>query len=229
MPPISKSDLRPEQSNATRVQEFFQEYAQDFDGIYGHTSRRGFLGRVIDKTLRKTMFLRFREVLQHTANPSIRTVLDVGCGPGRYCVEFLKQGKRVVGMDLAGGMLELARKAVAGSPGAENAAFIQGDYLQHGFDERFDAACLMGLFDYIQDPVAVFQKLKREVAKEIYASFPCRSGILAKQRKIRYKLRHCPLYLYSVEDIRAIMEACGLESQYSLKKLDRDYFVRVVL
>ena len=216
-------------SEALRVKEFFQGYAQDFDGIYTHNAERGFLGRLIDNTFRKSMFLRFQEVLQNTADSRIQTILDVGCGSGRYCVEFLKQGKRVVGMDLAEGMLELARQAVAGSPLAQNASFLQGDYLQHEFHERFDAACLMGFFDYIQDPVAVFRKLKREVTKELYASFPRSSGLLAKQRKLRYALRRCPLYLYSARDIEAIMEACGVEKQYVLKDLGRDYFVKVML
>jgi ubiquinone/menaquinone biosynthesis C-methylase UbiE len=227
---IPKADASPEpKSEARRVQDFFQGYAQDFDSIYKHNIKRGFLGRLIDNTFRKSMFLRFQEVLQHTADPRIQTILDVGCGSGRYSLEFLKQGKRVVGMDLAEGMLELARQAVAGSPLAQNISFIQGDYLQHEFHEGFDAACLMGFLDYIQDPAAVFRKLRREVTKELYASFPRSSGLLAKQRKLRYALRSCPLYLYSARDIRAIMEACGLEKQYVLKDLGREYFVKVML
>jgi len=227
---IPKADASPEPKSETRrVEDFFQGYARDFDSIYQSNSKRGFLGRLIDQTFRKSMFLRFQEVLQYTADPRIQTILDVGCGSGRYCLEFLKQGKRVVGMDLVAGMLELARQAVAGSPLAQNISFIQGDYLQHDFHGRFDAACLMGFLDYVPDPVAVFRKLQREVTKELYASFPRSSGLLAKQRKLRYALRGCPLYLYSARDIRAIMEACGLEKQYVVKDLGREYFVKVTL
>lgn len=227
---IPKADASPEpKSEAGRVKDFFQGYAQDFDSIYKHNPKRGFLGRMIDTTFRKSMFLRFQEVLLHTADPRIQTILDVGCGSGRYCLEFLKQGKRVVGMDLTEGMLELARQAVVGSPLAQNISFLQGDYLQHDFHGRFDAACLMGFFDYIPDPAAVFRKLKREITKELYVSFPRSSGLLAKQRKLRYALRGCPLYLYSAQDIRAIMEACGLKKQYVVKDLGRDYFVKVTL
>lgn len=215
--------------NSGRVKDFFQGCAHDFDSIYGHNTKRGPLGRWIDKALRKSMFLRFQEVLQNTANPEIRTVLDVGCGSGRYCVEFLNQGKRVVGLDLADGMLQLARQATAGSPLAQNVSFLQGDYLQVEFQEKFDAACLMGVLDYIHNPVEVFEKLKRDVAKELYASFPRSSGWLAKQRKVRYKLRNCPLYLYSPQDIRDIMERCGLHTSYVLKDLGRDLFVKVQL
>ncbi len=227
---VSKVDASPEpKSEAGRVKDFFQGYAQDFDSIYQHNTKRGFLDRLIDTTFRKSMFLRFQEVLQHSANPRIQTILDVGCGSGRYCLEFLKQGKQVVGMDLAEGMLELARQAVSGSQLVQNISFLQGDYLQHDFQQRFDAACLMGFFDYIQDPVAVFRKLKREVAQELYASFPCSSGLLATQRKLRYALRDCPLYLYSARDIGDIMKACGMEKQYALKDLGREYFVKVTL
>jgi len=227
---IPKVDASPEpKSEAGRVKDFFQGHAQDFDSIYKRNRKRGFLGRMIDTTFRKSMFLRFEEVLRHTADPRIETVLDVGCGSGRYCLEFLKQGKRVVGMDVADGMLALAKQAVAGSPLAQNILFLQGDYLQHDFHQGFDAACLMGVLDYIPDPAAVFRKLKREITKELYASFPRSSGLLAKQRKLRYALRNCPLYLYSAQDIQAIMEACGLEKQYQVKDLGRDYFVKVTL
>lgn len=227
---IPKADTTPEpKSEAGRVKAFFHGYAQDFDSIYQHNTKRGFLNRLIDTTFRKSMFLRFQEVLRNTSNPRIQTILDVGCGSGRYCLEFLKQGKQVVGMDLAEGMLELARQAISETPQAQNISFLQGDYLRHDFQQRFDAACLMGFFDYIQDPAAIFGKLKREVAQEIYASFPGSSGLLAKQRKLRYALRDCPLYLYSVRDIENIMRACGLEQQYAVKDLGREYFVKVTL
>jgi len=219
----------PQKPDSGRVRDFFQGHAQEFDSIYGHTTRRGSLGRLIDKTLRKSMFLRFQEVLQNTANPEIRTVLDVGCGSGRYCVEFLNQGKRVVGLDLADGMLQLAREATAGSPLVQNVSYVQGDYLQVEFKEKFDAACLMGVLDYVQDPAQMFEKLKRDVTRELYASFPRSSGWLAKQRQLRYKLRNCPLYLYSPQEIGNIMERCGLHNSYVLKDLGRDLFVKVQL
>lgn len=210
---------------SVKVEAFFDGYASQFDSLYGHSGRRGPLGRLLDATLRKTMFLRFREVLRHTASPEIRSVLDIGCGPGHYCLEFLKQGKTVVGLDLADGMLKMAAELAAP---AGKASFVKADYLQHAFAEPFDAACLMGFFDYIADPVKVIEKLKKDVTKEFYASFPAKSGILALQRRIRYWVRNCPLYLYSRQDVDRIMKAAGV-ARYEVIDFGRDYFVKASL
>ena len=48
-----------------------------------------------------------------TLGPNVR-VLDVGCGNGFTCGEFLKRGCRVVGVDLSLSGIEVARKAYPG-------------------------------------------------------------------------------------------------------------------
>lgn len=213
------------EDDAKKVHDFFDGYASRFDSLYGHSGRRGPVGRFLDQTLRKTMFLRFREVLKNTANPSIQSVLDIGCGPGHYCQEFLRQGKTVVGLDIAAGMLKIAAQLTGDSPCI---SYVKASYLEHVFGQKFDAACLMGFFDYIEDPVAIFEKLKQDVTKEIYASFPSSGGFLAMQRRVRYWMRSCPLYLYSREDVEAIMNKVGL-TRYEILDFGRDYFVKVTL
>ena len=94
------------------VEKFFDGYASDFDAIYGHTTRRGAFGRWVDRRFRKVMMRRFETTLQHTNRDDIQSVLDVGCGSGRYVFAFAKQGKTVVGVDMSKGMLELAQNAV---------------------------------------------------------------------------------------------------------------------
>jgi len=212
-----------------QVKTFFHGYAENFDAIYGHTGKRNFIGRWIDKHLRRTMRLRFEETLKQTSNPEIQSILDVGCGPGRYGVEFLKQGKKVVELDMAEGMLEIARQVIGDIRHEGSVEFIQADYLIHPFKEKFDAACLMGFFDYIENPVEVIEKLKKDVTGEIYASFPKNAGLLAKTRTVRYRLRQCPLFLYTIEDIRKIMEKTGLSDRYGITDCERDYFIKITL
>lgn len=225
---VYQGGLETDANRVALVESFFDGYAADFDGIYGHSGRRGRLGRLVDRALRKTMFLRFQEVLKNTADERIRSILDIGCGPGHYCAEFLRQGKTVVGLDLAEGMLTLAQQAADAARRPGQVSFIKADYLRHEFEQKFDAACLMGFFDYIERPKDVLEKLRRDVSKEIYASFPRSSGVLALQRRFRYWLRDCPLYLYSREEVEAILESCGLK-RYELKDFGRDYFVKVRL
>lgn len=211
---------------AGAVARFFDGYAGDFDGIYGHTGPRGLLGRAVDQVLRRTMFLRFAEVLRETSKPEISSVLDIGCGPGRYCEEFAKQGKRVVGIDIAGCMLELARRRTGES---ERLQYVVSDFMSYTPHERFDAACLMGFFDYVERPLDVLLKLKLDVSREIYASFPKSGGILAWQRLVRYRLRGCPLYLYSHNQLIKLLHDAGWEGRYQIRDFGRDYFVKISL
>ena len=87
----------------------------------------------------------------------------------------------------------------------------------------------MGFFDYIESPEDIFNKLKQEINKEIYVSFPVAGGLIAWQRKIRYKLMDCPLYFYRKKDIDRIMKNTSLEEKYEITDLGRDYFVKVIL
>lgn len=210
----------------TKVAKFFHGYAAEFDSIYGHTKSRGLVGRWIDGTFRQTMFLRFREVLKNATKPEIRTVLDIGCGPGRYGVELAKLGKTVVGLDLAEGMLVIARRSAEEAGVAGRMSFINADYLSHDFAAKFDAAVLMGFFDYIERPLDILRRLKKDISVEFYASFPKAGGALALQRKIRYRIRGCPLYFYSEKDVRALMDLAKFSGGYDLLDFGRDYFVK---
>ena len=212
------------------VKSFFDGYASDFDSIYGHTDhKRGILDKLADKLFRQVMLLRFKETLKRTANPVIQSVMDIGCGPGHYCVEFLKQGKKVIAIDLAENMLKIAKQRVEASSFEKpvDIVFLEENYLDYQFDQQYDAACLMGFFDYIQNPEDVLEKLKKDITKEVYASFPQSGGLLIFQRKIRYKLRNCPLYLYSRKDVDDLMKKVGLEGKYEVIDLKRDFFVKI--
>jgi SAM-dependent methyltransferase len=216
-------------SDTQDVKKFFDGYAADFNSIYGHTEGRGLFDKFTDKFFRQSMSLRFNETLKYSANPEVKSILDVGCGPGHYCLAFLMQGKKVTGLDVATAMLEIAKKKTASFEKEGKMSFILDGYMEHRFPERFDAACLMGFFDYIKNPEELFMKLQKDVSKELYMSFPKKGGLLAFQRKIRYNLRKCPLYLYSKEDLKKILEKTSLLSKSQIIDLGRDYFVKVRL
>ncbi|MGH9464515.1 MAG: class I SAM-dependent DNA methyltransferase [Thermoanaerobaculia bacterium] len=208
-----------------RVGRFFDGYAAQFDSIYGHAGRRSWAGRLVDRTWRRTMFRRFREVLRRTADPAVRSVLDVGCGPGRYLVEFAGQGKQVVGLDISAEMLEVARARLAAA-GREGVALVHASYLDYRSPEPVDVAVLMGFMDYVEDARPILAKLARE-ARRAYVSFPKREGFLAWQRAVRYRRRDCPLYLYSGDEVRRLLDGAGWQGRYEILDLGRDRFVAV--
>ena len=216
--------------NTTKdVKTFFDGYATSFDSIYGHTSKRSLIDKLMDKLFRQVMMKRFEEVLVNTKSEQIQTILDIGCGPGHYCVEFLKQGKEVLGIDISANMLEIARQHTSTiNDDATKVEFVSGDYTELTLSKKYDAACLMGFFDYIKTPIDILTKLKEDVNKEIYMSFPQAGGILAWQRKIRYSIKNCPLYYYSQNDVKDLLKRAGLDN-FEIKDLKRDYFVKVIL
>ena len=211
------------------VKSFFDGYANDFDSIYGHSNSRSLLDKISDKLFRQSMYLRYQECLKNTSKKNIDTILDIGCGGGHYCDAFLNQGKKVTGLDIADGMLKIAKLKTANYIQEGKANYILADYLSYEFAAKFDAACLMGFFDYIREPELILRKLEKDVSKEIYMSFPKKGGFLAWQRKIRYAKRNCPLYMTSKEELLELLKKLNWQDKAEIIDLGRDLFVKVKL
>lgn len=216
-------------TNRENVQSNFESYAQSFDQIYASPDKKFFLIRWIDKRFRKSMFLRFRKTIKNVNHSDIQSILDIGCGSGRYCAEFLKMGKSVTGIDVASEMLKLAQELCSREASDGTVKFISGNYLGIKFEEKFDAAVLMGLFDYIEDPENILKKLQKDIRRVILASFPKANNFLNAVRKARYYLfKNCPLYFYSKEKLEKLFICCGFD-QFYISESDREYYVKIVL
>ena len=216
-------------SETKDVETFFHGYAADFDSIYGHTKKRSTWDKFLDKYFRRSMRLRYNLVLKYSANTKIETILDVGCGGGVYCEALLNMGKIVTGLDIADGMLKLAEQKTKRFAAEDKVNYIHSGYIEHAFAEKFDTAVLVGFFDYIKSPIEIFEKLKTEVNKELLMSFPKSGGFLGWQRKIRYRMRNCPLYYYSKSDLESMFAKVGWQNNAEIIDIDRDFFVRVIL
>jgi len=201
----------PVKNNVSKdVSVFFDGYAHDFSSIYKEdTKKRSSFDKLMDKWFRGDIEDRFTTTVSGIDKDSINSVLDIGCGPGHFVIKFLELGKQVTALDIAPSMLEITQQRVEAMGATEKVTFILDDYAEHNFNARFDAACVMGFFDYVEDPVKVLKKLLEEVNQEIYISIPGDKGILAWQRKVRYKLRNCPLYLYSKDHLILCLKEAG--------------------
>ena len=205
------------------VKDFFSDYAEDFDSIYGDGKPRNLFNRITDKLFRQSMYERYKRTIDFLTNSDVKTVLDVGCGSGRYSLDLAKNGMIVTGVDLAQKMLNIAQSN-SQKAGFENNTYIVGSYFDVKIDKKHDAAILMGLFDYISNPEELFVKLKRDTGKYILASFPKPGGVLGWQRKIRYNMRNCQLFYYSKESLEELMSASDI-SNYEIQDNHREYFL----
>jgi SAM-dependent methyltransferase len=207
-----------------RTRDFFDSYAKDFDGIYGN--RNGVLNSVANRLFRKSMKLRYERTIEGCRPIEGKSVLDIGCGPGHYSVELAKRGAgRVVGVDVAEGMLQLASEHARQAGAAGRCEFRKADFYNFSANDAFDYLILMGFMDYMPDPRKVIEKAISLTRFKAFFSFPVAGGLLAWQRGQRYQKR-CDLFFYSEGQLRALFSSFpGINA--SIEQISRDFFVTV--
>lgn len=206
------------------VRKYFDENASGFDSRYSR--EREFFKEFVDRTFRKSMYLRYSWAMSILGDAVVgKTVLDVGCGSGRYCVALAKAGaKRVVGVDISPRMLEVAVAHAKSAGVAECCDFVLGDFLAVDLRERFDFSIAMGFYDYLQQPKANARKLAMLTRQESLMSFPVRWHWLTPQRRLRYLCRGVPLRFYTRRTILETFSGSGLVVS-RMQCLGRDYVV----
>lgn len=209
-------------STEPRTRDFFHGYADRFDAIYGTEHTRW--NALVNRLFRASMRLRFERTLAGCDPVAGASVLDIGCGPGHYAVELARRGaERVVGIDFADNMIARAIEHAAAAGVADRCEFLVGDIDHWQPDERFDYVVVMGFMDYVADPEALVRAAVGLTRRRAFFSFPAAGGLLAWQRRLRYRNR-CPLYLYTPARLRAVLDAVPGAS-FSIEPVARDYFV----
>ena len=113
---------------------FYTEYAWAFDLI-------------IDRPVRKECAAIADWLIERGVRPG-STVLDAGCGTGRYAIELARRGYVVHGIDLSPDLIAVARAAAV--PGAGAVSFTVGDLLTPPAG-RYDAVLCRGVLNDILD------------------------------------------------------------------------------
>ncbi len=95
-------------------------------------------------------------------------VLDIGTGPARVPIALCRADRRfrVLGIDLAGPMLELGRRNVAEAELTDRIRFARGDAKALPFpDGRFEAVISNTIVHHIPDPAPALVEMVRLVAE----------------------------------------------------------------
>jgi 2-polyprenyl-3-methyl-5-hydroxy-6-metoxy-1,4-benzoquinol methylase len=89
-------------------------------------------------------------VLGQNRIPANATILDAGCGTGRYATELAKRGFRVCGVDRSTEFIAIARNR---EPDAlEGLEFVIANLLEASFPSLFDAVLCRGVLnDFVKD------------------------------------------------------------------------------
>lgn len=206
-----------------RVRRHFERDAQRFNAIY--SDRKPLLQRIVDGQ-RHVVVERFSLIQNLAPLPGRRwTALDVGCGPGRYAIALAEKGAaRVLGVDVAPAMIELARREAATAGKDDVCEFVVSSFADFQTDERFDVVVATGYFDYLEAPEGDVEKMVRVCRGRIFASFPKRLDWRVPLRKARFALVGGYVRFYNEPEVRRLFATAGLAAdRLALIDLGRDW------
>jgi 2-polyprenyl-3-methyl-5-hydroxy-6-metoxy-1,4-benzoquinol methylase len=204
-----------------RVNRYFEREAERFDAIYDRDKPAH--QRLGDWLLRRVILERYSLVVNAIGAPG-SSVLDVGCGPGRYGIELARRGAHVcVGVDVAAAMIDIARREAARSGVAGVCDWTVSDYLSFADERRFDAVVAMGYFDYLEAPLPHLGKMILQARGRVFASFPKRWTLRTGLRLLRFKLAGGFVRFYSRREILGLFREAGDVACLALVDLGRDY------
>jgi hypothetical protein len=126
-------------------------------------------------------------------------------------------------VDIADRMVETCIER-AKQEGLENTTFLQGAVHDVPADQSYDVSLGIGLFDYIEDAATTLRAMRDRTDGVIIATFPRALTWRAPVRKVRLRLRGCPVYFYRRTALRSLLTQCGL-TPVEFRRLGKLYFV----
>ncbi len=191
-----------------RVSAFFDRRAAGFDAIY--SGRRAPHLRAWDRLTRRNLFERLEFTLQALEPLAGASVLDVGCGSGRYGVALARRGAaRVVGLDVAPRMLAIAGELARAEAVDDRCSVVQSEVTDYRPGRTFDGVVAMGFFDYVETPGEVLAHLRPLTRRRLVASFPARGAFRVPFRRAWLALHGCPVWFYDAGGVRRLCEDAG--------------------
>ncbi len=208
-----------------KVRDHFHDDAGRFDAIYD--DKKGPFARFIDNYWRGVVQKRLEINVQKLEPLTGKKILDVGCGSGRFCLAYAHRGAaKVVGIDFAKAMIELADKLAAEQGVSAQCDFRVGTFpAAIGDDEApFDGCSANGFFDYIDDPLPMITRMRELTIGRLIMSFPKAVEWRVPVRRVRFWMKGTPLFLYREAQVRDLLKRAGVDN-YEFIHLDRDYLV----
>ncbi len=196
--------------NDENVKEYFDRIAEEFDNIYDN--KGSFSTRISNRLFRKGMHERIAIALKECGDLENKSVLDIGCGSGRISFMLAEKGAKVTGIDYSNSMIDLAKKYQLQFKN-NSIQFNCCDFMQDFPDDKqYDISIVLGVFDYIEDPIPFLSKVRKITTNKIISSFPARFSIQSPLRKIWLKKRNCPVFFYTENSIKKIYSNIGLNN-----------------
>lgn len=213
---------------AKQVETHFHKTYKSFDSFY--EEKKGLFGRLIENLFKRSMRLRFEKVIKNTAPYEGKSVLDVGCGAGRYSLALAARGiQQALGVDFAQNMVDEANRRAREWNLDKICRFEKDDFISMEINDSFDHVFAMGVLDYIAQPAPFVQKMIGCAEKSVMVSFPSKGGPVQWFRKLVFKyIKKCPVYFYSQTEVTNIANSTAANN-FKIEKLAKDFFLTVIL
>ena len=208
-----------------KVRDHFHDDAERFDAIY--EAKKGPVAAFIDNYWRGVVQKRLELNVEKLRPFEGKKILDVGCGSGRFCIAYAREGaEKVIGIDFAQGMIEIADRLANDAGVADKCEFIIGTFPDDidPADAPFDGCTGNGFFDYVEHPVPIITAMRELTKGKMIMSFPKAVEWRIPLRRFRFWMKGTPLFLYTEAQVRDILARSGV-TDFEFIHLDRDYLV----
>jgi cyclopropane fatty-acyl-phospholipid synthase-like methyltransferase len=194
------------------VIQFWDNVVDEFDSIYTGKDQSP-LSRWANSFFRKDIYQRREWTIQRAGDLKGKSVIDIGCGPGRFCTDYVKAGAaRVLGMDTSPKMIERAKQVAAQEGTAGPCEWVVSDILDFQSQETFDRIVAMGFWDYIEEPDGHLKAIRRHMKPggRFLSSWPILWSWRVPIRIARLRwFRGCPCYFFTRGQLQKMFDRTG--------------------
>jgi 2-polyprenyl-3-methyl-5-hydroxy-6-metoxy-1,4-benzoquinol methylase len=212
------------------ARDYFEKLAPEYDRAF-RLQGRGPLNAVVNRLFRGPTFVRRMRLLEEIFGRlqlEGRSVLDLGCGSGQVSLLAAAMGARVLGIDIAPGMLALARDAAARSGLAGRVVFEEGDVSRDGLPQA-DVVLLVGVVEYYRDVDALVRRAADATRKALVIAHANRVLYRMALRHALARMGRLNLYYHPLPAVAAAAHGAGLrlteerrEHAFTILVLERD-------
>jgi SAM-dependent methyltransferase len=184
--------------------ESWEKEAVSFDRIY---AGGGLAGRVpiLGPFIQKGIIERHNRALAFLGAAKAQTILDLGCGVGRFAIEAAQRGVTVYAYDISPPAIKIAQEASLQAGVGDRCHFYAADLMTVAFpaaDAWFDLGCL----NYLSEPAAVVRKLTQ--VPHLFSCLPMKGHWLSPVHYVYRTLLRGQKYLSFTEaEIRKLLAA----------------------